>query len=138
MSNWKCEICGKEFENFQAQGFDNKVYCPLCFFKEKINRLEKIRTQLKEENQQLKETIKKVNVRNSKQRLANRKLQDKNEQLNVQIGAIYKDQVDYEDSARSVRNRAINYIDQVIGYKPCAREIDKELNTLVGILREIK
>lgn len=49
MSKWKCEICGKEFDNFQAQGFDNKVYCPLCFFKEKTNRLEKIRTQLKEE-----------------------------------------------------------------------------------------
>lgn len=31
--------------------------------------------------------------------------------------------------------RAINYIDQVIMYKPCAREIDKELDTLIGILR---
>lgn len=31
--------------------------------------------------------------------------------------------------------RAINYIDQVIMYKPCAREIDEELNTLIGILR---
>lgn len=31
--------------------------------------------------------------------------------------------------------RAINYIDQVIGYKPCAREISEELNTLIGILR---
>lgn len=30
--------------------------------------------------------------------------------------------------------RAINYIDQVIGYKPCAREISEELNTLIGIL----
>lgn len=33
---------------------------------------------------------------------------------------------------------AINYIDQVIGYKPSAREIDKELDTLVGILRGAK
>lgn len=30
---------------------------------------------------------------------------------------------------------AINYIDQVIMYKTCAREIDEELNTLIGILR---
>ena len=30
---------------------------------------------------------------------------------------------------------AINYIDQVIMYKPCAREIDKELDILIGILR---
>lgn len=31
-------------------------------------------------------------------------------------------------------DKAINYIDQVIMYKPCAREIDDELNTLIGIL----
>ena len=41
MSKWKCEICNKEFDNFHAQGFDNKIHCPLCFFKEKSNRLEK-------------------------------------------------------------------------------------------------
>lgn len=45
MSKWKCEICGKEFDNFHAQGFDNKIYCPLCFFKEENRRLkEKINT----------------------------------------------------------------------------------------------
>ena len=47
MSKWKCEICGKEFDNFHAQGFDSKIYCPLCFFKEKTNRLEKENAQLK-------------------------------------------------------------------------------------------
>ena len=47
MSKWKCEICGNEFENFHAQGFNSKIYCPLCFFKEKTNRLEKENTQLK-------------------------------------------------------------------------------------------
>lgn len=36
---------------------------------------------------------------------------------------------------QKIRETAINYIDQVIGYKPCAREIDEELNTLIGILR---
>ena len=35
MAKWKCEICGNEFENYHAQGFDNKIYCPLCYFKKK-------------------------------------------------------------------------------------------------------
>ena len=39
MSKWKCEICGVEFENFHAQGFDNKIYCPLCYFKRKNKEL---------------------------------------------------------------------------------------------------
>lgn len=60
MSKWKCEICEKEFDNFHAQGFDNKIYCPLCFFKEKTNRLEK-------ENARLKETGNKLNfIKNRK------------------------------------------------------------------------
>lgn len=29
----KCEMCGSNLENFHAQGFDNKIYCPLCYFK---------------------------------------------------------------------------------------------------------
>ena len=53
VSKWKCEICEKEFENFHAQGFDSKIYCPLCFFKEKTNRLEK-------ENERLKDKIEKA------------------------------------------------------------------------------
>ena len=60
MSKWKCEICEKEFDNFHAQGFNNKIYCPLCFFKEKTNRLEK-------ENARLKETENKLNfIKNRK------------------------------------------------------------------------
>ena len=34
----------------------------------------------------------------------------------------------------SMIDMAINYIDQVIGYEPEARTLDKELNTLTGIL----
>ena len=33
MSKWKCEICNSSFENFEARGFDNKIYCPLCYYK---------------------------------------------------------------------------------------------------------
>ena len=41
MAKWKCEICGNEFENFHAQGFDNKIYCPLCYFKKENAELKK-------------------------------------------------------------------------------------------------
>ena len=41
MAKWKCEICGNEFENFHAQGFDNKIYCPLCYFKKENKELKK-------------------------------------------------------------------------------------------------
>lgn len=41
MGKWKCEICGNEFENFHAQGFDNKIFCPLCFFKRENQELKK-------------------------------------------------------------------------------------------------
>ena len=57
MSKWKCEICEKEFENFHAQGFDNKIYCPLCFFKEKTNRLEKENARLKDKLKDIKKIL---------------------------------------------------------------------------------
>lgn len=40
MAKWKCKICEKEFENFHAQGFDNKIYCPLCYFKKENQQKE--------------------------------------------------------------------------------------------------
>ena len=51
MSKWKCEICGSEFNNFHAQGFNHKIYCPLCYFKEDCRRL-------REENKKLKGALK--------------------------------------------------------------------------------
>lgn len=33
MSKWKCGICGSEFDNFHAQGFEGTIYCPLCYYK---------------------------------------------------------------------------------------------------------
>ena len=41
MTKWKCEICGNGFENFHAQGFDHKIYCPLCYFKKENQELKK-------------------------------------------------------------------------------------------------
>lgn len=61
MSKWKCEICGNEFDNFHAQGFNSKIYCPLCFFKEKTNRLEKENERLKDKLTEIKEVIDKAN-----------------------------------------------------------------------------
>ncbi len=49
MAKWKCEICGNEFENFHAQGFDNKIYCPLCFFKKENQELKKQLEEYKEQ-----------------------------------------------------------------------------------------
>ena len=46
-------ICGDEFDNFHAQGFDNKIYCPLCYFK-------KENQELKEENKQFKDNWNKL------------------------------------------------------------------------------
>lgn len=53
MAKWKCEICGSEFENFHAQGFNHKIYCPLCFFKKKNQELKK---QLEEANNFIKKS----------------------------------------------------------------------------------
>ena len=53
MSKWKCEICGTEFKNFHAQGFEGKIYCPLCYFK-------KENLELRQENQELKKKYKEI------------------------------------------------------------------------------
>ena len=51
MAKWKCEICGNEFDNFHAQGFDNKIYCPLCYFKKKYeNAVADYETTMAEKN----------------------------------------------------------------------------------------
>ena len=46
MSKWKCEICSLEFENFHAQGFNHKIYCPLCYYKELYRKTELERERL--------------------------------------------------------------------------------------------
>lgn len=53
------------------------------------------------------------------------------EQINATVERVQQENKQLKD----IRETAINYIDQVIMYKPCAREIDKELDILIGILR---
>ena len=78
MAKWKCEICGSEFENFHAQGFDNRIYCPLCWFKkenqklkEKLDKYENpedmtlmmmwCTEKVKDENKKLKKQLEEIN-----------------------------------------------------------------------------
>lgn len=64
MSKWKCEICNSSFENFDARGFDNKIYCPLCYYKKLFKdielereRLNNIIEKLEQENAVLKTQV---------------------------------------------------------------------------------
>ena len=52
-----------------------------------------------------------------------------------EVSEMHKTMALYSLQSEEKQDRAINYIDQVIMYKPCAREIDEELNTLIGIIR---
>lgn len=58
MSKWKCEICGTEFKNFHAQGFEGKIYCPLCYFK-------KENLELQRENQELRKQLEEMKAINN-------------------------------------------------------------------------
>lgn len=51
MAKWKCEICGSDFDNFHAQGFDEKVYCPLCYFKKLSSNLQVENYKLKDKSE---------------------------------------------------------------------------------------
>ena len=62
MSKWKCEVCGNEFENFHAQGFDNKIYCHLCFFKRENQALKKQLEEYKATNEVLSHELTKDKV----------------------------------------------------------------------------
>lgn len=50
---WKCDVCGTGFNNFHAQGFDNKIYCPLCYFKHELTQYKNAWEELKNDNTEL-------------------------------------------------------------------------------------
>ena len=86
-----------------------------------INNLKEIEKEHQKINGELREEIKGIREERdylfNKLSIENKYLSQENQQL------------------KDIRETAINYIDQVIMYKPCAREIDKELDILIGILR---
>lgn len=98
MAKWKCEICGNEFDNFHAQGFDNRIYCPLCYFKKENQEL---KSQLKgtthcfdeEEHRKLQENYDRIYAENCKLReehnINDISLLDENYRLKKGIYRIY-------------------------------------------------
>ena len=70
MAKWKCEICGNEFENYHEQGFDNKIHCPLCYFKKENQELKKQLEENKDkinwyENFKINKTIDKLRLKHN-------------------------------------------------------------------------
>ena len=103
MSKWKCEICGVEFENFHAQGFDNKIYCPLCYFKR--------------ENQELKKQIEEY-IRTEM------KLKDELESQRKEYQETYKD---VREEIKEYKNQQKEFIEYL---EDCINKTDYEVNVL--------
>lgn len=134
MAKWKCEICGNEFDNFHAQGFDNKIYCPLCYFKK--------------ENQKLKEKLDKYENPEDMTLFAmwcTEKVKDENKQLKYLIDTIlnfsfFKEECPlnfgFEDNSKEDKAQNIFYNDEYCenncndNYKDCWLKYFKELQEL--------
>ena len=116
MAKWKCEICGNEFDNFHAQGFDNKIYCPLCYFKKENQEL---KLQLKgtthcfdeEEHEKLKKQLE------EKSKEINR-----NKTLNF-INKVFKENTKLENQQKEF----IEYMNKTIEELQCDDVDDEEM-----------
>lgn len=101
MAKWKCEICGNEFENFHAQGFDNKIYCPLCYFKkenkELKNQLEETRKCLKDMYHINIENDKELDKLKTQQKEFTKYLEDEKDRLASVCNSICEDKFDEAD-----------------------------------------
>lgn len=84
MSKWKCDICNSEFNNYHAEGFNNKIYCPLCYYKHEYNDLKQQLSQLQQEKEELIKHCENeiYNQKESIELLSNKKYAD------IHIGAI--------------------------------------------------
>ena len=121
MAKWKCEICGNEFENFHAQGFDNKIYCPLCYFKKENQELKKQLEENKDkinwyENFKINKTIDKLRLKHN--------IQQKEfiEYMNKTIEELECDDVDDEE----MKGYLIQRIDTF-------KEILQKYKTIIGV-----
>ena len=139
MAKWKCEICGNEFDNFHAQGFDNKIYCPLCYFKKENQEL---KLQLKgtthcfdeEEHEKLKKQVEEANEKilllqvsepmlNYKKALEEVQQKEFIEYINKTIEELQCDDVDDEEMKGYLIQRIDTFKEilskykEIIGYK---------------------
>ncbi len=152
MAKWKCEVCGNEFENFHAQGFDNKIYCPLCYFKKENQELklelsgyrqaileDKDMLGLKEESEELKKQLTTYQILHRDCKVDNLKNISKIEEMENQ----QKEFILYlENEIYSIepKGTGINYnceYDSEEDYISAMKEQSK-LNTLKEILSKFK
>ena len=128
MAKWKCEVCGNEFENFHAQGFDNKIYCPLCYFKK--------------ENQELKLELSgyRQAILNNKEMLG---LKEQNEKLKKQLENYkklgFKHLLDKNNNLETQQKEFIKYLEDYLNLfdNTCIDE-QGDYDMLEGILKEYK
>lgn len=118
MSKWKCGICGSEFENYHAQGFDDIIYCPLCYFKEIYKREQKKTKLLQNQLQQKEKEI--------------QDLKQKNDYLNdLEASAVeYKElKAQLQQKENENKEKVILKYDNII--KKLEKELDKEYDTYI-------
>ena len=143
MSKWKCEICGNEFENYHAQGFDRKIYCPLCYFKKKyLNAVADYETTMFEK-EQLNSLVNSCQeeIRRLKKQLEERpkeyvfigNAQNKTRDF---INQIIKDIKEYKNQQKEFIEYLTSYID-LLSNKPDLIE-ESEIDLLKEILSKYK
>ena len=127
MSKWKCEICNSSFENFDARDFDNKIYCPLCFYKKLYKDTESererlnndIKILLKENENKEKVILKYDNIINELEKYCNEEIED------------YEKQIKYYKKNKYLRSGILDLVGEYEGEKVCFED-------MLGKLHEIK
>ena len=130
MSKWKCEVCGNEFENFHAQGFDNKIYCPLCFFKRENQELKKQlencycnRTDCAGRIKDSKKYDSLVQVQETQQKEFINYLEDEKDRLSRECSQIYEDSL---GKTRLVNEDIFNEVNDIL----------QKYKSIIGVLDE--
>ena len=114
MSKWKCDICNSTFDNYDARGFDNKIYCPLCYYKKLYKDTELERERLNKINNELISTGAELENKLYEE-------QDKNERLNNIINELEKTLLEWheywedDDSYSWQYKNAYDYLQELKG-----------------------
>ena len=138
MSKWKCEICGNEFENFHAQGFDNKIYCPLCYFKKENKILkqnaknnDKVVDKVNWENMLLKKQLKEyklITIDYQELEARNKELKKQLENKYEKVGTLTGELL-YEENTKLINQQKefIEYMNKTIEQLECDDVDDEEM-----------